>query len=131
VFVVWRIVNESNELKKKLRVVTNIRELNKFVVINGHFILIQSDVIAHIRDCNHISLMNDLAFFFQFLVIMANKHKFFLINYRGKEELQVVVIRFKNSLAYVQRVMNEQLREFREFVRVYIDDIIVFFKTFI
>jgi len=111
--------------------VTNIRELNKFVVINGHFILIQSDVIAHIRDCNRISLMNDLAFFFQFLVIMANKHKFFLINYRGKEELQVVVIRFKNSLAYVQRMMNEQLREFREFVRVYIDDIIVFFKTFI
>ncbi len=62
---------------------------------------------------------------------MTNKHKFFLISYRKKEELQIVAIKFKNSLTYVQQIINEQLQKFRKFIRVYIDDIIVFFKMFV
>ncbi len=41
----------------------------------------QNNVIAYIKDCNYISLINNLALFFLFLVTITNKHKFFLISY--------------------------------------------------
>ena len=50
--------------------------------------------------------------------------------YRDKKQFNVVVINFKNSSFYVQHVINRQLRVFRNFCRVYIDNIIIFFKIF-
>jgi len=70
-----------NKLERKLQIVTNIRELNKFVIINSYSISIQSNVIVYIRDCNYINLINNLIFFFQFLVIIENRYKFSLISY--------------------------------------------------
>ena len=90
----------------------------------------QIDIIALMRDCEHISLMNDLVFFLQFLVVEEDKHKFSFISHRDKKQLNVVVMRFKNSSFYVQRIMNKTLRDFKNFCRVYIDDIVLFFKTF-
>ena len=38
----------------------------------------------------------------------------------------MIIIRYKNSLAYIQRQINRLLREYREYARAYIDDIIIF-----
>ena len=131
VFVVWRTVNgPDGQPTRKHRVVTDIRGLNKLSTTDGHSIPMQSDIIAHIRGSNHISLMNGLAFFLQFSVAEEDRHKFSFITHRGKEQLNVAAMGFKNSPFYVQRVMDEQLRELREFCRVYIDDIVAFSKTF-
>jgi len=70
--------------------------------------------------------MNELAFFLQFLIAFEDRHKFFFITYRDKEQLNVATIKFKNSFVYVQRIMNKELRQFRNFYRVYIDNIVVF-----
>ena len=37
---------------------------------------------------------------------------------------------FKGSLFYVQRIINKKLRSFKNFVNVYIDDLITFLKKF-
>ena len=37
------------------------------------------------RDCEHISLMNNFVFFLQFLIVEKNKYKFFFISYRDKK----------------------------------------------
>ena len=81
IFVIWRTVSDDSneESKKKHRVVTNIRELNKLIITNKQFILMQVDIITLMRDCEHISLMNDFVFFLQFLVVEEDKHKFSFI----------------------------------------------------
>ena len=35
-------------------------------------------------------------------------------------------MRYKNSPAYIQRQINRLLREYREYARAYIDDIVIF-----
>ena len=65
IFIVWRTVsNDSNEeSKRKHRVVINIRELNKLTITKKQSILMQIDIVAFMRDCEHISLMNNFVFF--------------------------------------------------------------------
>ena len=38
-------------------------------------------------------------------------------------------MKFKNSFSYVQRRIDAILRNLRDFVRIYVDDIVVFFNT--
>ena len=87
IFVIWRIVSNDldEESKKKHRIVTNIRELNKLIITNEQSILMQIDIIALMRDCEHISLMNDFVFFLQFLIVEEDKHKFSFISHRDKK----------------------------------------------
>ena len=37
---------------------------------------------------------------------------------------------FKGSLSYVQRIINKKLRSFKNFVKIYVDDLITFLKKF-
>lgn len=131
VFVVWRTINgPDGQPARKHRVVTDIRGLNKLTTTDAHPIPAQSDIMAQLRGCGNISLMDGLAFFLQFVVAESDRHKFSFITHRGKEQLNVAAMGFKNSPAYVQRIMDEQLRLLREFCRVYIDDIVTFSKSF-
>lgn len=90
----------------------------------------QSDIITQLKFFEYISLINKLVFFFQFVIVEQNRHKFFFIIYREKEQLNVVAIKFKNSFVYVQQVINKQLRFLRDFCKMYIDNIVFFFKFF-
>ena len=87
VFVVWRTVSDdSNEKwKRKHKVVTNIQKFNKLIITNEKSIFMQIDIIILMRDCEHISLMNDFVFFLQFLIVEEDKHKFSFIFYRDKK----------------------------------------------
>ena len=68
-----------------------------------------------------------MSFFYQWRVHSNNKHKLIVMNHRKQKSFNVVVIKYKNSFAYVQRQINRFLRKFRKFVRVYVNDIIIFF----
>ena len=37
---------------------------------------------------------------------------------------------FKGSLLYVQRIINKELKSFKNFIKVYVDDLIIFSKNF-
>lgn len=51
-----------------------------------------------------------------------------MITHRDQKQFNVKIIIFKNISSYVQREIDNILREFKEFCRVYIDDIIIFNK---
>ena len=50
--------------------------------------------------------------------------------YREFEYFKIIIMNFKSSLLYVQRIINKELKSFKNFVKVYIDDLIIFSKNF-
>ena len=72
--------------------------------------------------------MNAIEFFHQWLIQMIDKHKFIVISYKDNEQFNVAIMSFRNNFAYVQRQIDVILRQYRVFVRIYIDDIVVFNK---
>ena len=54
-----------------------------------------------------------------------------MISHKEQKQFNVIVISFKNSPAYVQRKIDAILRVYRVFVKVYINDIVVFNKILI
>ena len=69
VFVVWHtIVKGDSSTVHKARVVIDICSLNKITLSDSYPLLQQSDIIFTVRDCPYISTMNDVAFFYQWLV---------------------------------------------------------------
>ena len=51
-------------------------------------------------------------------------------SYRNNEQFNVIIMKFRNNSTYVQRQINIILRDFRDFVRVYVNDIVMFNKSF-
>jgi hypothetical protein len=44
--------------------------------------------------------------------------------------MNIVIIEYKGSPPYVQRIIDTILRPYRQFAHCYIDDIVIFFKIF-
>jgi hypothetical protein len=110
--------------------VINIRSLNKVTVFDAYPLSFQSDVIVFIIGCLYFSFIDGTDFFYQWRVAKKNRKKFTIISRRELETSNVVIIRFKGFFSYVQRMMDAILRPHKEYARCYIDDIIIFFKTY-
>ena len=131
IFVVWRIVHATNKNSiKKDRIVIDIRDLNKMSESNDYFMSLQSNIINFVNECSYVNVMNAIEFFHQWLIKIANRHKLIVVSHKDNEQFNVIVMRFRNSSTYVQRQINIILRNFRDFARVYVNDIVVFNKTF-
>ena len=48
------------------------------------------------------------------------------MSHKGQKQFNIIVIKFKNSLAYIQRKINTILRVYRIFARVYVNNVIIF-----
>jgi hypothetical protein len=46
------------------------------------------------------------------------------------ETINITIIKYKSSPLYVQRMINTILRLYRQFIRYYVDDIIIYSKKF-
>lgn len=57
-----------------------------------------------------------------------NRNKLTIVFYRDQEQFNIVAIDFKNLSFYVQQQIDNFLKSYREYVRVYIDNIVIFFK---
>ena len=60
---------------------------------------------------------------------ITNKHKFIVISHRNQKQFNIVVIKFKNFSVYVQRKIDVILRVYCVFIKIYVDDIVIFNKT--
>ena len=131
VFIVWKIIYEG--LKKipvcKGQIVVNIWELNKILLEDSYSLSLQDNIIVTLQGCLYISTMNELSFFHQFLVCMTNQHKFIIVSHCGQKQLNVVIMRFKNSSPHVQCIMNTILQPHKKFTHCYVDNIVMFSKT--
>ena len=56
-----------------------------------------------------------------------NRYKQIVSIHQSQEQFNVIVMKFKNFSTYVQRQTNFMLKKFRDFVRIYIDNIVFFF----
>ena len=126
IFVVWREI--SNDVKN--RVVVDIRELNKVIESNTYFISLQFDIINTIVEFLYILIVDTINWFYQFNVKMSNRFKFIVVSYKKQKQFNVILMNFKKSSFYVQRQTNQMLRFYQKFSRVYMNNIIIFFKTF-
>ena len=119
-FVVWR------EDTKKGRVVVDIRALNKITMPDAYPMPLQAEIIAMIKDATHISTIDAASFFYQWLVTQSHRHRLTVSSHRGQETFKVPIMGYRNSPAYVQRMIDRILRPFRQFCRAYVDDIVIF-----
>jgi hypothetical protein len=90
--------------------------------------LLQSDILNKTQRCSYISIMNCITFFHQWRIAISDKHKLIVVTHRDVEQWNVDVMSHRNTKAYVQREMNNILREY-SWVKAYIDDVIIFNKT--
>ena len=130
VFITWKIILKSKQISiKKKRVIVDIRTLNKIIETDIYSMSLQSDITSSIVDCDFISIVDATIFFHQWMIKLKNRHKFIVITHREQKQFNVEVMNFKNISSYVQRKIDNILREFKTFCKIYIDDIIIFSKT--
>ena len=73
--------------------------------------------------------MNEANYFHQWFVKILNCYKFIIVFHRDNEQWNVTFINFKNNSTYVQRQIDRLLRKHCEFVKTYMNDIMIFNKT--
>jgi hypothetical protein len=128
VFVIYRTIMKDDKFVRKERVVINIRELNAIIVSNVYFMSAQTDIIAVVAECQYISVVNVLRYFYQWAIKFDDRHKLTVISHRDQKQFNVCVMSYKNLSSYVQRQTNLMLKNLRAFVRAYMNDIVIFFK---
>ena len=130
IFAIWKNVFEFNESKRKDRMIVDIRDSNKITITDFYFMSFQTNIIVFVTNCRYISIFDVANFFHQWLVKMTDRYKFIVVFHKKQEQFNVTIIKFKNFFFYVQRKINNIFRVFRNFVRVYVDDIVIFNNTF-
>ena len=123
-FVVWRDILTN----QKRRVVIDIRDLNDIIESDSYSLSLQSNIIAKIVNSSYIFIINAVDWFHQFNVQRRNRHKFTIVTHREQEKFSVAFMNYKNSFSYVQRQTNKLLRSYKQFAKIYVNDIIVHFK---
>ena len=117
VFCVWKDVNDE----KKKRIIIDIRKLNAIIQPNVYSLSLQTEMIFVVLECQYITVIDCSAFFYQWRVHSKNRHKFTMISHRDQEFFNVAIMKYKNSLVYVQRQIDRLLRSHRHYVKAYVD----------
>ena len=52
-----------------------------------------------------------------------------MTSHRDQESFKVLIMSYRNSSIYIQKIINKILRSYRHFYRTYIDNIIIFFTS--
>jgi hypothetical protein len=129
VFVVWTTTHLMGKPPtRRGRVVVDIRGLNKISEHDAYPMPLQSDILSKAQGCPYISVMDCTTFFHQWRIAIPDRHKLTVVTHRGAEQWNVGVMGHRNTGAYVQREMDNILRDY-PWVKAYIDDVIVFSKS--
>jgi hypothetical protein len=127
VFVAWRNQYKDGKAIRKGRIVVDIRNLNKITVPDIYPTPSQSDILAALANKKYISVVDAVSFFCQWRIHPEDRNRLTVVLHRGQETFNVAIIGYMNSAAYVQRQLDNKLRDLHVFVRAYIDDIIILF----
>ena len=105
-----------------------MKRLNLFIISDVYFLPLQIDIIIAIQNCFYIFVIDCADFFYQWRVHSSDRHKLTIVNHRKQKSFNVAIMKYRNSSVYVQRQIDRFLRFCRSFVRIYINDVIIFFK---
>ena len=78
----------------------------------------------------YILIINCSKFFHQWRIKWDHRHHFTVSSHRDQKVWNVTVIKYKNFVVYVQRLIDLILRKQWAFAKVYINDIIIFSNIF-
>jgi hypothetical protein len=129
IFVIYKTMVKDDKLIRKKRVVINIRELNAIILTDAYSMSAQTNIIVAVTKCLYISVMNVSRYFYQWAIKFEDRHKLTIISHKEQEQFNVCVMNYKNSSSYVQRQTNLMLKNLRDFVKAYMNDIIIFSKS--
>ena len=113
---------------RKFRVMIDIRELNKITVFDAYSLSQQKNIIAAIHRVRYISMIDVTVFFHQWLVHSQNQSKLAVNTHCSQEFFKVAVMKFHNSLSYVQCQADRLFKNLSK-IKVYIDDIVIRSET--
>ena len=116
--------------RKKGRVVVDIRSLNKITLPDTYPVPSRSDILSAVSGTSHITTVNCCSFFYHWLVKPEHRHRLTVSSHRGQETFKVAVMGYRNSPAYVQRMIDQILCPFQTFSRAYMDNIVIFSNSF-
>src|SRR6266699_126920 len=126
VFMVWCVYKGVC----KDRIITDLRSFNYVVIPNNYPLPFQQDIIESIRKKKYFIVIDVSNFFFQLFVHPDYKDRFTFISYYSLERIKIFFIGFRNFLLYTQRFIDRLLKDYNEFYRAFIDNIVIFFETF-
>ena len=86
----------------------------------------QAEILALLKNTTYISTVDAAAFFYQWWIKYHHRYRLTVSSHRDQETFNVPVINYRNSPAYIQRIIDRILRPFRRFCRAYVDDIVIF-----
>ena len=72
----------------------------------------------------NLAILDVVSFFYQWILHLDHRYMFTVITYQGQETFQVPIMGYINSVAYVQRKIDNILHNVRDWARAYIDNII-------
>ena len=86
IFVIWRIIEQSRRpLKRKGRVMIDIRDFNKITMIDFYSLFLQSNIIALMIDCRYIIVVDAAEFFHQWLIKIFDREKLIVVSHRDQK----------------------------------------------
>lgn len=94
------------------------------MVPDSYSLPLQSEIIANVQGCTHLAVLAAASFFYQWLLHPDHRFMFTVLTHRGQETFQVPIMGYVNSVAYVQREIDNILQGVRDWARAYVDDII-------
>ena len=103
VFIVWKTVIQPDSMaKQKGCIVVDIWGLNWISQVDFYPLPLQTDITAAVQKCHYILTVNCISFFYQWLINPADQHKFMIVMHCGQKHFNVTVMRYWNSLPYIQ-----------------------------
>jgi len=115
----------------KNRVCVNFIQLNKLTIKDRYPLPNQEDIFRQIGNARYFTTMDLMSGFWQIAIKPEHRHKTAFITTRGLYEFLVMPFGLCNAPSTFQRMMDKIIKpEYREFIQTYIDDIILFSKTF-
>ncbi|XKL61664.1 hypothetical protein PGB90_001497 [Kerria lacca] len=110
----------------------DFRELNKILVLESQLFPLIDDIIFKTRSCKWFSAFDINSAFWSIPIRIKDRHKTGFVTQQGHWQWVSMPFGLKNSPAVFQRVLSGIIRKksLEEFCCNYIDDILVYSKTF-
>ena len=123
-FPVFVIYKTDSHGKRKGRAVVDIRKLNDLVLFDSYPLSLQLEIIANVQEYTKLAVFDAASFFYQWRLHPDHCFMFTVITHHGQATFQVPIIGYINSVAYVQREIDNIFRAVHAWAQAYIDDIV-------
>lgn len=122
----------KKEENKKSRLCIDFRDLNKIVVPQSQPFPLIEDLLVKTRDCIFFSTLDLNSAFWSIPLRVSDRHKTAFVTQEGHFQWTCLPFGLKTSPAIFQRIMCNIIRKHKlgEFTVCYIDDILLFSKSF-